>query len=673
MYRKYWLVGCIPLLLLLLLTAHLAVASENTPTANMTKIELWQQAVAAEHAPNACPIPGFETCIAITLSSDTSGSLNETCTYDGNGGNPQGALNCNLRRAIREASLRPTSDHPILIGFNLKTDDPNYDPTLETWTLLVDDTLPPLSRENTPDTNGDVTIDGLYSVVSGRTDAPPIIVNNRGTGDIGSYSLEVESTDNTIANISWKGGGSIVLKADSNTVTNVWVNLDDDGQSIFLRDPISDPADLAGGGGISILSTSNSNVISGTVVAGTKFGRAINVDGDTNLITNNFIGTRADGTVPIVPESIKCLRSVNYDPANWYGGWGIQIGGSNNQVLNNTIAGLHSTQTANETPPMALEIAGTGHLVQNNVIGVDSTDNEVGVCGIGISASDGEADILDNVIVNSRQGFEEDESNTAIYLAVDPFDPGGITVRGNIIRNDVSATKLSTTKQGSDFKVINFTGMTAASLRLFVPAQITSINGTTVMGTSGDGSPCPDCTIDLYLDDLDDTEEALTYLGSADADSQGDFTFILSQPLPADMGIRTSSTTGFFGTIGDFAAGTTTRFSELYVAPTAPTSVAVSGPTTGDVDVSYNFDIAVTPPDATTPFTYSISMTDLPPVEQGGLGTSVVLQNISWSTPGTKVIDVTATNAAGSVQTTHTIVIEDEDTNYRIFLPFIQR
>ena len=667
MYRKYWLVGCITFVLLLLLTAHLAAASENVPTANTTRVELWRQAVATEHAPDSCPLPGFETCIAITLSSDTSGSLNETCTYSGNGGIPQGIANCNLRRAIREASLRPTSDRPILIGIALQTDDPNYDQALDTWTLLVDDTLPPLSRENTLDTNGDVTIDGTYSANGGRTDAPPLIVNNRGTGDIGSYSLEVESTGNTIANISWKGGGSLILKADGNAVTDVWVNLDDDGQSIFLRDPVSDPADLAGAGGISILNTSNSNVISGTVVAGTKFGRAINVDGDNNLITANFVGTRADGTVPIVPEPIQCLRSVTYDPANWYGGWGIQVGGSNNQILNNTIAGLHITQTANETPPMALEVFGTGHLVQNNVIGVDSADNEVGVCGIGIFASDGEADILDNVIVNSRQGFEEDESDAAVYLAEDTSDPGGITVRGNIIRNDVSATE-----QGSDFRVINFSGMTAAALRLFVPAQIISINGTTVTGTSSAGSPCPNCTIDFYLDDLDDVEEALTYLGSADADSQGDFTFTLPQALPADRGIRTSSTTGVFGTIGDFAAGTTTRLSELYTAPTAPTSVAISGPTTGNVNVLYSFDITVTPPDATTPFTYSITMTDLPPIEQGGLGTAVVLQNISWSTPGTKVIDVTAINVAGSVHTTHTIVV-GEGTNHRIFLPIIQR
>ncbi|MEJ2209543.1 MAG: hypothetical protein P8129_10960 [Anaerolineae bacterium] len=316
---------------------------------------------------------------------------------------------------------------------------------------------------------------------------------------------------------------------------------------------------------------------------------------------------------------------------------------------------------------MALEIAGTGHLIQDNVIGVDSADNEVGVCGIGIFASDGEADILDNVIVNSRQGFEEDESNTAIYLAEDPFDPGGITVRGNVIRNDVPTAS----RQGSEFKAINFTGTSAAALRLFAPAQITSIHGTSVMGTSGAGSPCPDCTIDFYLDDLDDTEEALTYLGSADADSHGDFTFTLAQPLPANRGIRTSSTTGVFGTIGDFAAGTTTRLSELYVAPAAPVSVAITGPASGDVGVPYDFEITVTPLDATMPFTYSISMTDLPPIEQGGLSTSVILQHIAWSSPGTKVIDVTATNVAGSVHTTHTIEIAD--SSHRIFLPFIQR
>ncbi|MCP4361864.1 MAG: hypothetical protein GY796_27955 [Chloroflexi bacterium] len=661
MNRQVWLFSVSLLGALLLASFNWAVA-QNRPQPQSEKQVIWQAAIANGRVgpSQACPIPGFTTCIAVKITLDSNGSINETCTYSGNGGSAQGAANCNLRRAIREASLRPTADRPILIGFAIPTSDPNYDGTLDTWTILIDDDLPALSRENTLDTNGDVRLDGFYNT-GGRADAPSIIVNNRGTGGAGIHSLEVESTGNTVANLSWKGGGSIVLKDDDNTVANVWVNLDDDGQSIFLRDPGSDPADLAGGGGISILSSSNSNVISGTVVAGTKFGRAINVDGDNNLIINNYIGTRADGTVPIVPSPIQCLRSINYDPANWYGGWGMQIGGSNNQVIDNIIAGLHSTQTANETPPMAIEFFGPNHLIQGNSIGVDAAANAVGVCGIGIFGSDGPAQILDNLIVNSRKGFEEDESNTAVYLTVDQYDAGGITLKGNIIRNDVPNIN-----QGEDFRVINFTGATDDSLELFDPAQLTSINGTAVTGTSAPGSPCPNCYVDLYLDDLDDVEEALTYLGQATADAQGDFAFTLPQPLQADEALRTASTTQFFGTIGNFLAGTTTRLSGLQIPPS---DMTISGPASGSVNTNYAFDIAVTPTQATEPFTYTITLTDLPPITQSGLSTAVTLQNINWATSGVKTINVTATNALGSVSKSHTITIAQD--GYTIYLPSI--
>jgi hypothetical protein len=67
-------------------------------------------------------------------------------------------------------------------------------------------------------------------------------------------------------------------------------------------------------------------------------------------------------------------------------------------------------------------------------------------------------------------------------------------------------------------------------------------------------------------------------------------------------------------------------------------------------------------------------MTDLPPIEQGSLGTTVVLQNISWSTPGTKVINVTAENALSTVTTSLTIEIADSGSGEVItYLPFITK
>lgn len=160
---------------------------------------------------------------------------------------------------------------------------------------------------------------------------------------------------------------------------------------------------------------------------------------------------------------------------------------------------------------------------------------------------------------DGRKGFEENRSNTAVYLAVDGFDSGGISVRGNIIRNDVANINLT-----SDFKVIEFTGLSDSDLRLFKPAQILTVSDTAVTGGNSPGFPCPNCAIDLYLDDYYDTAELLTYLGSVNANGAGNFTFNLAQPIPDGHGIRTTSTTTLDNTIGSFVAGTTTVASSLY-------------------------------------------------------------------------------------------------------------
>lgn len=623
--------------------------------------------VAAKPFPDPVDVNHFpsgvagQTVIVVNTTGDPdSGSLSKTCNYD-QGGLYHSATPCSLRRALIEASARPPSDRPIIIGFGIPKNDPNYDSTLDAWTIVIEDDLPPLKTPSITNLNGQVLIDGDLgqNQVGGRTDAPRIIVDTRGPGDVGSYSLEVESENNIIRNLAWKGGGSIILKEDNNEVESVWVGLSDDGQLLALRDPLDDPADLGGGGGIVLLS--NNNVVSNTVVAGSKFGRAINVDGDDNLIANNFVGTRAGGTVPEVAEAAKCLRSLAYDPANWYGGWGIQIGGSRNMVLTNTIAGLHITQSANETPPMALEVAGADHLIQGNRIGVDSADNEVGVCGIGILIGGSGTDIVENEIVRSRKGFEEDESDTAIYVQADPFSGGQLTMRYNLIKDGPS-------------QAINFTADTPSDWRLFEPAKITGMDGDTITGTNGDGSPCPNCQIDLYLDDLDEKEEVLEVLGTITADANGNFVAILPDPLPEGYGIRTGSTTTAAGIIGSLGAGTSTRLSELYTPAVAPTSVTISGPIEGEIDVEYTFDINVSPVTATTPFTYTIEATGIDPIEATLVSTAAVA-NITWTSSGSKTVHVTATNEAGSVTAEHTITIAAPpgEEDYEIYLPMLTK
>lgn len=536
--------------------APLVTAADEKVSADDTLTEATIQN-GDQYAKLSANYGGFTTVITVNTTLDTtSDSRTTTCTYDAGIYRP-GTGDCSFRRAVVEASARPSEDRPILIQFDIPTTDPNHNNG--TWTVVIGGALPNLSRENTLETNGDVTIDGnMPSRRAAGGNNFRIIMNTRGPGDIAGISFTAESDGNTIRNFIWRGGGTIQLNGNNNIVENLWMGLSDDGQSIALEDE-DRPEGLAGGG-ISVQRADN-NIIRNNYIVGST-GRAIRVQGDDNQVSNNFVGTRGDGTVPAIPDDIKCRRSTAYVEGLWYGGWGIQIlSGSRNQITNNTVAGLHQTQSANDTPPLAIEIGGSKTLVQNNTIGVDSAGSEVGVCGGAIDIKGEDNDILDNRIVGSNKIFEEDQSDTALYASSDRFSGGGITMRGNLVKDSTS-------------KVINFSPVTTDDLRNFTPAAITSIDGTTVIGGNGSAidpstnqtiiSPCPNCTIELYLDDMDSQEEVLEILAVVQADGNGNFSATLEEPLPEGHGIRTASTTESPFVIGNFIAGTTTKLSELY-------------------------------------------------------------------------------------------------------------
>ena len=550
---------------------------------------------------------------------------------------------CTLRRALRQVAATPLADRPIEIRFNLPITDTNKDLEVSgTWTLDIEAALPALL-------GGSVTIDG-NSQPGGRSTGPKIILN---TND---DSFSVESEDNVIRNLSIKGGGVIFLKGERNTVEKVWMGLTDDGQSIHFRTP-GDEKRMAGGG---IFITGHDNIIQDNVIAG-AYARAVDVNSgyQNNLIQRNFIGTRADGTVPAVAEAAQCLRSFDYDTQNWYGGWGIALAGSNNKVLNNRIAGLHILQGANDTPPMAIEIFGTNQLIQNNVIGIDSAGSQVGVCGQGIKVAGNGTQILDNIIVGSRIGFE-DVVPTAILANDSSPTFGRISVRRNLVGSSPGG-------------IFEFGPGVPALLRNYAPAKITTINGTNVAGRAGDNSPCANCLIDFYSDDTDGNAEALRYLGNTTADSTGNFSFAMTQTLPSGVGIRTSSTSQSAGIIGSYGAGPTTRVSKLYLPMS---SVVISGPLTGTVGITYTFTITVSPLGATTPLSYTLNASDYNP---GTFvrDTHVLTFPLRWTTAGEKSIDIEVKNELGSVVDAHKITIAAVNngggSSGKIYLPLVTK
>ncbi len=608
--------------------------------------------------PTSQPVLAAPTSVsaAVTLtvntSEDVNNSLSTTCTSATDG-------KCTLRRAIIEASNTAPAARPVTINFNLPISDPNYEREApDTWTIVVDKgALPPLKTQSSLDPLGQVTIDGATQP-GGRATDPKIF------WDLNDRSFEVESTQNVIRNLGFVNIGSIVLKEDGNLVEDNWMGLTGDGTAIYFRTP-GDEKRLALTEGVRI--SSNGNTVRRNTIVGAST-KAINIDGgDNNIITQNQIGTRADGTVPAVAAQSECVASFNYNPQNWYGGWGIGLGGSNNTVTENRLAGMQNLRAPNDTAPMALEIFGRDHTIQNNIIGIDSddpVDDYTGVCGQGIKVSGQGTDILDNTIARSRTGFESSSGDLldgAILYSDSSFNPGGITVRGNLVY------------QGPG-DIYVFGPEVLQALRLFRPARITSIQGTTVKGSNGIDpkgveSNCPNCLIDFYLDGRDDRGDALAYAGSTVADANGNFTFELASPLVDTAGIRTSSTTQSADIIGNLAVSTTTKFSGLY---TKIASLEIQGPITGTADTDTSFTFRITPLSLAGPVTYTIDTTDFNRSVQTEDFTAATLKR-RWTSDGEKIITVTADNGLVSITDTHTIQIGEVDTSKKIYLPFVTR
>lgn len=598
--------------------------------------------------------PPFTTVITIDTTADLEADrTNYTCAFQLGGGalgRPAPDGKCTLRRALIEASLRPQSDRPIAIHFNLPITDSGYSPLVTgTWVISVTASLPPLKTDTILNRNGQVTIDGSTQP-GGRSDGPPIII------DTSDFALEIESSRNVIRALAFKHGGALLVKsfAPTTTIESIWMGLSDDGQQIQFRTP-SQPNRMAFG---AINLASNGNVVRNSVLTG-AFARAINIDGgDHNLIENNWIGTRADGTVPTVDPAIRCQVVVEnpeepfafyYNPNDWYGGWGIGLSGSGNVIRNNRLVGMNHVRSANDTPAMALEVFGNNQQIISNTIGIDANGYELGVCGQAIKISGYDIDVLDNTIAGASR-FNPDDPNVAAILVSDTspqFDR--ITVMRNIVRDGI----LPSTQDYYAFGP----GLPEA-LKRFQSARITTMAGVTVRGANGVdiiGAThfCPNCRIDLYLDDDDAQNEALAWLGQTQADLNGNFVFTLTQPLSATQGLHTISTSTADNVIVDYRTGMSAAASKRFLPMR---SVAISGPGQGLIGSDITFTVTVDSPYATAPFTYTYAATDAQTATRTTQNSGLLL-TYRWPLSGSKTISVTVANELGSVSASHTIQI----------------
>lgn len=503
---------------------------------------------------------------AVSWSAPVTTITVESTEDDYTDGSSKTCLNtspCTLRRAINQAYLAKSSERPVLIRFDIPTSDPGYINTPDVpgaWKIQLTGSTSYALR----DLNGSITIDGSTQP-GGRTMGPKIIIdgqNSKNTGFILRYS------GNEVRGLAMQNFRTHVsVSGDENTVASNWFGLSDDGRYLSAGDETT----TEGGSGV-VVNSVDKNVIRGNVFAG-FFGTASSITGDNNVFAGNRVGMRADGTVPLPLGYTQhpCLDST------WEGGVGISVAGSGNVIGGsaladrNYFAGLFLDLSETSTQSPAIKIySGTNHIIENNYIGVTPDGKSIGVCGRGLDLGSGPdyLKILNNTF--SETGLSAILMNSSVE---------GNTIQKNIIKRK---TQWPGAQSNNTFAedAIAYGPTIPSYLKNFEPAAITSISGKTVMGTSGVGSPCPNCVVELFLDDVNPVKECKKSLKRVTADAEGNWTATLPSALTATQGLRTMSTVPDALTIIGLKQGTTSNISELYRIPKV--KVSASDPTASE-------------------------------------------------------------------------------------------
>ena len=467
---------------------------------------------------------------------------------------------CTLRRAVNQAYTLAAGGDTVEIRFAIPLSDPGYlGPTIPgAWKI----TLTGSSLDDLRELYGRTTVDGTTQP-NGRATGPKIVVDGQKKKN---YGLILRNGDNVVRGLAMQNfmKHHVSVSSANNTVEKNWFGLSADGQHLSAGDDLTPE----GGSGV-VINNSDDNVIKKNVLAG-FFGASFAITGDNNVFAGNKVGTRSNGTVPLPGSFTKhpCMHGA------WVGGSGINVSGENNQIGGpasadkNVFAGLFLDLSATSTQPPAIWVQSSkGHLVQNNIIGQDGKGKAVGVCGRGLDLANGPKNL--EIVANT---FNETRLSAIVM--------NNSSLNGNLLRGNIFKRKSQWPgSQGSNTfaeDAIAYGPFVPDALRNFHPAKVTSISGTTVSGTSGDGSPCPNCVVELLMDDNDGIKKVLKSLAVTTADNDGDWTANLAAPLGPGMGIRTMSTVPDTFTIAGLDTNSTSNLSELYMPPKPLVAIAAT-------------------------------------------------------------------------------------------------
>jgi hypothetical protein len=540
MKNKFWHTILITFLTLLLFGAVVVAAKELAPQ-NDIGAQISPDDNAESHTIAARAAYTYTTVITVTSGTDPNDSKSQTCTA-----NPP----CTLRRAIVEARTASPSELPVLIRFDIPQNPAEgYDSGQQIWEIQVYNTTDLTAFRRL---TSQIIIDG-DTQPNGRATGPKIFIVGPGTGQKDGLVVGDIAGDDSIQiyGLGFQNFKThMYVNTDDNIIEGNWFGLNGAGTAPYIRN--DEPEDGSGNTGISFNGSPTNNVVRNNVFLGFD-GVAAAIRGDDNLFEHNLIGTKADGSV-----DKQTSPSLTCTTVDWLGGGGISVADDGNRIENNTFAGLRQEVFQITTQPDAIRIDGDDHVIQNNKIGVDGTDTEVGVCGRAIylagANTPDHTQVLSNTIVNPEMSA----------VSINGLTTDANTLYNNTIKKTSGWPQVEGNPEPED--AIQFGPSVPDALRNFKPAAVTSIEGTAVSGTSGAGSSCPNCTVELFLDDTDAITEALQFLGRTVAGSNGNWSTTLPFELSAGQGIRTTSTTAQYNTIANMNAGTTTKLSELYTA-----------------------------------------------------------------------------------------------------------
>ncbi len=528
--------------MLLLLTALSATALASSALPGQEKSKIF-----------AAPAYTYDEVITVTTTSDDGGTSSR-CEQ-------VAADQCTLRRAINEVRYHQYDHKTYLIRFNISTGDSGYNAAHQVWIINVDSDNSGSNQFAFRDFGayGHVIIDG-DTQPAGRSNGPRIIL--RGDNNKGVFTLT--GGYNIIRGLAFQGFGDRVISipgTGTNLIEDNWFGLSIDGTEIYLRDA-ENPEAGSGETGIYIQSGSaaSGNTLQNNALAGFD-ADAMVIDGDTNYVFSNTIGTRADGTLPEIRSNRKCHPNARY--YNWFGGGGIQIYGETQQVAHNRVAGmLYQSADPWSTPEDAISVTGDNNQVYSNTIGIDANGQHFGVCGeaIHVGGSNGihSIRVYSNTLVGSR-------GQAAIFVTagLSGYDLDSIYLAQNIIKESAN-------------EAFDFGETVPEVLATYQPAIVSNISGLNVSGTAGANSPCAGCRIELFLDNVDTVTETRQTLAVVTANGSGNWTATLPRTLALTEGIRTASTSLTNGQIphpsigGAYYAPTTVRISKLYTQTGAP-------------------------------------------------------------------------------------------------------